>query len=66
MAHIVFSLSGEGRGHATRVRAVVEHLREQHRLTLRAPADAFDFLAPLYATSEVCVRAIPGLRFHYD
>jgi uncharacterized protein (TIGR00661 family) len=66
MAHLVFSLSGEGRGHATRVRAVVEHLREQHRITLFAPADAFDFLAPLYATSEVRVRAIPGLRFHYD
>ena len=66
MANLVFSLSGEGRGHATRVRALVEELRQRHDITVLAPGDAFDFLAPLYASGYVRVREIPGLRFHYD
>jgi len=66
MAKIVFSLSGEGRGHATRVRTVVEALRCDHSIAILAPGDAYDFLAPLYADTEIEVRRIPGMRFHYD
>lgn len=66
MATICFSMSGEGRGHATRVRALVERLRtEGHRLVLFAPGDAFDLLAPAYRGTPVRVVRIPGLRFAY-
>ncbi len=65
VAGIVFSLSGEGRGHATRVRTLVEALREEHEITVLAPGDAFAFLAPLYRESDVRVREITGLRFRY-
>lgn len=66
MARIVYSTAGEGRGHATRVRTLVEHLRREHEVQLFAPGDAYDFLAPLYAGSDVRVHRIPGLFFHYD
>jgi uncharacterized protein (TIGR00661 family) len=65
MARIIFSLSGEGRGHATRVRTLIEQLRGEHQITVLAPGDAREFLAPLYDQTEVRVREIPGLRFRY-
>lgn len=65
MATIFYSLAGEGRGHATRVRTIVELLRSEHRFVIFAPGDAFDMLAPLYADSEVRVIRIPGLHFEY-
>ncbi|HTI72336.1 MAG TPA: glycosyltransferase family protein [Candidatus Limnocylindria bacterium] len=65
MANIFISLSGEGRGHATRVRAVVESLRHEHKIHLFASGDAFQFLRPHYEDSEVRVQRIAGLRFHY-
>lgn len=66
MAKIFYSLSGEGRGHATRVRAMVEALRNQHKIVLFAPGDAYEMLAPRYAGTGVRVYRIPGLHFHYD
>ncbi|QDT65844.1 glycosyltransferase family protein [Calycomorphotria hydatis] len=65
MATIFYSMAGEGRGHATRVRSLVESLRQDHRLVLFAPAAAYDFLEPLYRNSDVEVRPITGLLFHY-
>jgi uncharacterized protein (TIGR00661 family) len=65
MAKIFYSLAGEGRGHATRVRTIVEHLRNEHRFVIFAPDDAYDMLAPLYADSDVRVVRIPGLHFEY-
>ena len=66
MAKIFYSVMGEGRGHATRARALAEQLRDRHQLTLLAPEDAYRFLAPLYNDDpSVRVREIPGLRFHY-
>ena len=65
MATIFYSLSGEGRGHATRVRAVVEELRKQHRVVIYAPGHAYELLLPVYEETEVDVRHIPGLVFHY-
>jgi uncharacterized protein (TIGR00661 family) len=65
MATIFYSLAGEGRGHATRVRTIVEHLRTEHRFVIFAPGDAYDMLAPLYAGSDVRVVRIPGLHFEY-
>ena len=66
LAKIFYGVAGEGRGHATRVRAVVEQLRAEHSVTIFAPDDAFDLLAPLYADTEVRVVRIPGLRFEYN
>lgn len=66
MAKIFISLSGEGRGHATRVRALVEALAGEHQVRIFAPGDAYPFLAPLYAGTEVRVDHLPGLCFAYD
>lgn len=65
MGKVFISMSGEGRGHATRVRAVTEALRREHEVVLFAPGDAYALLAPIYANSEVRLERIPGLRFHY-
>lgn len=65
MATIFYSLSGEGRGHATRVRAIVDALRNDHRMRIYAPGDAHHFLEPLYRNTDVPVTEIPGLRFFY-
>ena len=66
MALIFYSMCGEGRGHATRVRAMVEVLRHEHELVLFAPGDAYDLLAPRCADTGVEIHRIPGLRFHYN
>lgn len=65
MARIFYGVSGEGRGHATRVSAMVERLRADHEITLFAYGDAYHFLAPLYRRTEVKVRPIRGMRFRY-
>jgi uncharacterized protein (TIGR00661 family) len=67
MAKIFYSMAGEGRGHAARVRAVVEQLRQEHQFVLFAPDQAYEFLSPRYPAGfpNVEVRRIPGLRFHY-
>jgi len=66
MAKIFISMSGEGRGHATRVRSLVERMRDRHQITLFAPGEAYDFLAQSYAEDEeIRLQQIPGLKFHY-
>jgi uncharacterized protein (TIGR00661 family) len=66
MARIVYSMSGEGRGHATRVRTMVELLRGEHELLLLAPGDAYALLEGAYRGSEVRIQRLPGLRFAYN
>ena len=67
MGRIFYSVAGEGRGHATRVRTVVEELRQEHDVVLLAPHVAFEFLDDIYHDSEdVEVRRIPGLQFCYN
>ncbi len=63
---IFYSMAGEGRGHAARVRTMVEALRARHQFVLLAPDDAFEFLSRCYEGSEVEVRRWTGLRFVYD
>jgi uncharacterized protein (TIGR00661 family) len=69
MARIFYSMAGEGRGHAARVRTLVEHLKHDHELVLFAPDDAFEFLSRCYPADRpdpnVRLLRIPGLRFHY-
>jgi len=63
---LYYSVMGEGRGHAARARAMVERLRDRHRVVLFTSHDAFAFLRKEYAGDrEVEVREIPGLVFHY-
>ncbi len=65
MGTIFYSVSGEGRGHATRVKAVVDELYGEHRVVIYAPEMAYDFLSQAYQKTDVQVRRIPGLSFHY-
>lgn len=71
MATIFCSMSGEGRGHATRMRSIAERLKDRHRIVLFAPADAFRFLDQIYGSESpnsggpIEVVEIPGLTFHY-
>lgn len=69
MARIFYSMAGEGRGHAARVRTLTEHLRHEHEVVLFAPDDAYDFLERCYGVNSpvpnVRLLRIPGIRFHY-
>jgi uncharacterized protein (TIGR00661 family) len=66
MATIALSLAGEGRGHASRAKTVIEQLRREHRVLLLAPSVAYDLLAAAYRdTPHVSVHRIPGLHFSY-
>lgn len=58
-------MSGEGRGHATRVRSMVEAMRDEHEIALFCPGDAYELLAPVYQDTDVKVVKIPGLKFYY-
>ena len=66
MAKLFYSVSGEGRGHATRVRTIVEELRPDNDITVFAPDLAYDLLEEVYRDTEVEVRKIPGLGFSYS
>jgi len=66
VARIFYSMAGEGRGHATRVRAIIEQLNGEHEFTLFAPAAAFDLLSAAYEHTSIRVIRIPGLMFHYS
>jgi uncharacterized protein (TIGR00661 family) len=66
MASIVYAMCGEGRGHATRARAIVEAMRGRHQLTLFASDCAYDMLGVHYPTDDVHLVRIPGLRFGYS
>lgn len=66
MATIFYSLMGEGRGHATRARAMAEQLRHKHRVVIYTSYDALAFLRELYAgDSHVEVRETPGIKMEY-
>ena len=69
MAKIFYSMAGEGRGHAVRVRTLVEHLKHEHELHLFAPDEAHDFLQRFYGPQSpdpsIQLWRVPGLRFHY-
>jgi uncharacterized protein (TIGR00661 family) len=67
MARIVISLCGEGRGHATRVATLLEHLASDHEILVYTWADALGFLRGRFppGRGSVEVREIPGLVFQY-
>jgi uncharacterized protein (TIGR00661 family) len=66
MGTVFYSMAGEGRGHATRGRAIIEEIRKEHRVVIYAPAQAYELLEPLYRKTTVTVRKIPGLFWTYN
>jgi uncharacterized protein (TIGR00661 family) len=67
MSKIVFSLCGEGRGHATRILTLVEQLDREHDILVFTSADAFAFLSRRLAADHPRVRVeeMPGIVFQY-
>lgn len=65
MALIYYSLAGEGRGHAARVRTIINQLLPRHRFRVFAPAAGYDFLSACQWDGDVRVEKIPGLTFRY-
>lgn len=67
MKRIAISLCGEGRGHATRIATLVEHLAVAHEVVVFTSADALAFLRKRFPPGKtpVEVREIPGLVFEY-
>jgi uncharacterized protein (TIGR00661 family) len=68
MARIAISVCGEGRGHATRIATLVEHLMREHDVLVYTSADALGFLRARFAaeaTGRVEIREIPGIVFQY-
>jgi uncharacterized protein (TIGR00661 family) len=67
MSKIAISLCGEGRGHATRISTLIEHLEEDHDLLVYTSADAFEFLSRRFADGHPRIRVaeIPGIVFQY-
>jgi len=65
MARIFYGVSGEGRGHATRARALIEDLRRRHEVVVYSFDQAFELLHSVYQGTEVDVRRLPGLQFAY-
>ncbi|QDV65610.1 glycosyltransferase family protein [Crateriforma conspicua] len=66
MARIVYSLSGEGRGHATRAHTVISLLSRQHDVLVYAPGMAHELLSQCqYDPQRITLRRLDGLRFRY-
>jgi uncharacterized protein (TIGR00661 family) len=67
MPKIAISLCGEGRGHATRICTLVEHLEHDHDILLYTSADALEFLSRRFPADHPRVRiiGIPGIVFQY-
>ncbi len=65
MGTIVYSLSGEGRGHACRVRVMSRILAKDHRVIVLAPERAAAFLESGADGSRLSVIRVPGLTFSY-
>jgi len=67
MAKIAISLCGEGRGHATRICTLVEHLQCDHDVLIFTSDDAFELLSQRFGQGHPRVRVaeISGIVFQY-
>ena len=63
MSRLIYALSGEGRGHATRARTVIDELRGEQTISVYTYGQGAELLGPIYRGTEVEVRELPGLRF---
>jgi len=68
MATIAISLCGEGRGHATRICALVEKLEQYHEIRVYTSDDGYHFLQNKFSDGHpsVTVLKIPGITFQYS
>jgi uncharacterized protein (TIGR00661 family) len=68
MARIAISVCGEGRGHASRIVALVDRLGHDHEVLLYATADGYEFLRRQFEgqRGRVEVRQNPGIVFQYS
>ena len=68
MATIAISLCGEGRGHATRIATLIEHLERRHDIRVYSSDDGYRFLQQRFAVGHprVSVHEIPGIVFQYS
>lgn len=67
MARIAISLCGEGRGHATRICTLVEHLELDHDILVYGSGDATELLRSRFAAhARVRIEEIPGIFFQYS
>ncbi|MFO7179011.1 MAG: glycosyltransferase family protein, partial [Pseudomonadota bacterium] len=65
MARVFISMAGEGRGHASRVLALLPELAARHDVALFAPGDAYALLEPVARRMNVSIDRIPGLSNRY-
>lgn len=65
MAKLFYSVSGEGRGHATRAATMIEELRNDHEIVVYAPDLGYELLRTIYGGSEIEVRRVPGVPHVY-
>ena len=62
---ILYDLCGEGMGHATRSKVVIEHLKRRgHEVLVTAPGRAYDYLAPSCGSGEII--SIVGLNLRCE
>jgi uncharacterized protein (TIGR00661 family) len=68
MATIAISLCGEGRGHATRIATLIEHLERRHDIRVYSSDDGLRFLRQRFGAGHprVSVHEIPGIVFQYS
>lgn len=66
MAKICYGVAGEGRGHAARVRTIVEDLAQRHEILIFASHQALKFLRKSLKRPNIRILAIPGFRFCYN
>ncbi|MCK5261223.1 MAG: hypothetical protein KAJ44_03505, partial [Thermoplasmatales archaeon] len=62
MARILYGLCGEGLGHASRSRILINHLKKEHNIRIVAGGKAYDFLSREFD----CVEEIESPRFIYE
>jgi uncharacterized protein (TIGR00661 family) len=66
MSTICYGIAGEGRGHATRARAVIDILKKRHTIIIYTSGQALSLLEPLSKNENVTIREIPVPRFQYN
>lgn len=60
MARILYGVSGEGSGHATRSKEILNHLVKKHKVKVLAYGKSYDFLKDFFDTHKIY-----GLHLYY-
>ena len=63
MANIIYGIQGEGRGHSSRSKIIIEHLiKNNHNIKIFTSKNAYNYLKPYFKDIE----NIQGLEFIYE